>query len=68
MSKRPAFGINGFPRKFFDSPFATSKVGIFNWLSSLGLDVLELPYEEMRKMSKKMRMDFLAAKEESGII
>ena len=68
MSKRPAFGINGFPRKFFDSPFATSKVGIFNWLSSLGLDVLELPYEDIKKMSKKTRLDFLAAKEESGII
>ncbi len=38
---------------FLTALFATSKVGIFNWLSSLGLDVLELPYEEMRKCPKR---------------
>jgi deoxyribonuclease-4 len=40
--KKPYFGVAGFPPAFFESEFRKNRSNIFEWLSNIGLDWIEL--------------------------
>lgn len=68
MKDSPIFGVSGFPNKFINSETGSSKENIFNFLTSLGLGVLELSFTDFNSLSKKDIKVFLESKEKNKTI
>lgn len=56
--KRALFGVAGFPVNFFESKMGKNRDNIFAWISSLGLDVLELQCTYGIKMSEEQALRY----------
>ncbi|MCL2673546.1 MAG: hypothetical protein FWF01_04100, partial [Alphaproteobacteria bacterium] len=65
--KNSKFGVAGFPPNFFKSSFGKKREGIFPWLESLGLNLLEVQCTYGVKMPDETARAYNTLSKQHGI-